>query len=273
MTIYPAEMTAEMAISSAELWYLLERHASAVIIGFSDPTVGLTANDCDEVRRKAEQSLIERGVSRVTSSGDLVILPTIATSIGVLARPIHSLLAVVRSEVESPQVMSLHRGIHDLISLRCTEPDSWSLASHRDGQTVIDFLTGPILPLIHIEQELHTFELTKTTVSILHELASSAQAGESQQLLVHAGLTEDTATRLWPAFAAPLANLSLVTFLNRDKPERAETRGLSVLATADDLWLLQLAGQASDQVQFTRSSNTALTESILRLLAPFELAS
>ncbi len=264
--------TSTTYFSPIELWFLFSQYAPATIIGLSDPTLGLLADEIQEMVSQAQKSLQARDILQPGTNGGWAIREPYLELIRGVANPQHTIL-VTRQDARSAEVLqSYHFTAKSIQALWENKPGKYSLAEIKQAGEISDFLLGALLANVYIERDELAVTVSGKNLAKAHAQLEKGQGGRVKALFWDSFQDPEQAERFVQAILQPITRLSLIAFLHRDQTELSTTRGFSAIAGDQDIWLLTPENERADLVRVKSVTRMDLEETVNSFLPRQELA-
>jgi len=257
----------DFVLTAAELGYALEQYAPAIVIGFANPSQGMTTLDQTTLLSDAEADLRSRGLARAVPGKGVTLEPSLEHCARLLARPHHTWLATLSQEKGLPQLRSIHQARSEFLALEERVDHKWHMAVVPDAQGLATWLGSALQTQTSTGSVSLNLRMATTMLNQILELVLQDQIEQAYQLITNLGLAAPSVERLWPAIHSPTARFTLLVFRNRHTPERAQTRGITVLMTSSDYWVLDSREATPDVVYLSsvdRATVLARIDSLLK---------
>lgn len=259
------------SFSSEELWFLFEQQPPAAVVGLPDPTLGQLTSEKEALRGRIRKDLCARGVLAAGASGAAAIRQPLRAQLRALAGPRHTVLAV-RAAGDGPSVTrSFNFTARRIVGLFSEREARYAVCAVRDPAEITRFLLEPLLTAVYFERDDGPFTVPQAELEKARKLIQRQQLARARELLQEHSITGKVFDRLVRAYRVPIASMALVTFLNRDKPERQTSAGLAAVATADDVWLFRPVHELPSMIEVLSVGKAGLKEAIAACLPAAEM--
>lgn len=251
--------------TALELWFLFSKYSPTVIIGLPDPTLGFLTNDIQEISNQVQKSLIAKKIVEPEYNQGWKIREPIDKWVRDIAAPTHTILIVRRNRNKPETTFSYHFSQRQVIGLFEHEKGHYSIDPASNPQLIVELLMEPMMANIYIERDESSIEISSKDFEEIRVRIENGNIAEAMKLA--SPLMEDEKfDRLAKTISDPVTRFSVLTFLNRNQKERQETKGFSVMAGEDDIWLFRAKGRELRKIQITSILKPELEDTIKRFI-------
>ena len=260
-------------LSSKELWFLFTQNAPAIIIGFSDPTLGRLNTEIKKMSQHAQESLIAKKIIEPEHSNGWKVREPIGAWIRNIASPMHTIF-VARRDGDMPEVArSYHLMQNQIIGLFEQKMDTYAISPVENAEVIVNFLMEPLMAKIYIEHDESPAEMSSKDFERVRALIEKGRTTQAKKILGNSLLTEDRFERFSKSISDPVTRFSIVAFLNRHQMGTTQTKGFSVIAGEDDIWLFKPKSKDMLSIQIASVSKVGLEIGIQKLIPQAEVIS
>jgi len=251
--------------NARELWFLFNKYSPAIIIGLPDPTLGFLTSDIQEINQRARNSLIAKKIIEPEHNQGWKIREPVDKWVQDIAAPAHTILVVRREGVMPESTASYHFTQGRVIGLIELEKDKYMIDPTPNPGLIVELLMRPILTKIYMERDEPPFEISSRDFEKMRTQIEKNRISQANKMAVPL-MEEKKFDRLAKAISNPVTRFSVLTFLNRNQAGTQETRGFSVIAGEDDIWLFRAKSKDLLTIQITSVSKPELEDTIKRFV-------
>jgi hypothetical protein len=251
--------------TSEELWFLYNQFAPISIVGLKDPTIGLLANEIQELISSQREGLKSKGIIAVSKSSNIVINEHIAEWINLVVKSDHTILLIAQNGDSLEKVHSFHFSKNKIIKLEALEVNKYKMCEIKKAHEILVFLQD-FFPTDSSYAQEEPVVLASNTLNKIYSYLEKKQLQKTRNILEKKFTDPLQLERFMNTISDPTLRLSVIGFLSKDSSQLSATKGFSVLVSRNMIWLLQPTNKTYAHVQISLTSTENLCDMFQTIL-------
>lgn len=243
--------------TSEELWFLYNQFAPISIIGLEDPTMGLLASEIQDLILSQRERLESRGIISIGRDTNIVINEHVDEWINLVAKSDHTILLVTQNGGSFEKSHSFHFRKKKIIKTEALGEKKYKMCEVGQAHELLDFLYD-FFPTESAYVQNEPVVLASNTLSKIYSYLEKKQLQKAKDILEKKITDPWQLERFMKAISDPTLQLSVIGFLNKDNSQLSTTKGFSLLASSNMIWLFEPTNSKYDHVQISLISKEHL---------------
>jgi len=162
---------------------------------------------------------------------------------------------------------------NSIVALYHQGADQYAIGPVENHKEIHEFLLEPLITTVYCDRSEQPIVVSEKILTRAKSQIEAGQKAKAKSTLRDSFPTGDQLDRFIQALSNPITRLSLIAFLRRDRPGSNDTKGFSVIAGDQDIWLLRPTNNELNYVQVSSISKMDLEHLIPTFLPQLEKSS